>query len=868
MPGIAATPAVATDAQETARRFDRGTVPGCLPEPAGDGCMRLDSNDGRFVCSFGPGMPEMVDILRQLSRLLSLLLIWLFTSPGTGVVRGGGVPVASTSVLISQIYGGGGNAGAPWRNDFIELYNIGAQPVDLTGWAIHYASATGTTWQRTLLSGSLAPGRRLLIQQAAGGGAGALLPAPDLTGSIALASTAGKVVLTRTATAIPNGASCPLGPDVVDLVGYGGASCFEGTGPAPAPGSTTAVSRIDRGCTDRDRNDADFIVTAPVPLNSGAPSISCGTPTSPTGLGTVSPQPAQAGSLLLIEVAVTPGTNPASSGLTVTADLLRLAGPATLPLLDGGVNGDSLAGDNRFSARFQLPATLSAGSSGIDVTIRDGQGRLGQLTIPLTIVAPGPPSPVLISQVFAAGGNSGASYSHDWVELFNRRETPVDLSGWSIQYATATGSAWTRVDLAGLIAPGGYYLVRLAGTGPVSSGLPPPEATGPINLSSTAGKILLTRSQTPLVTPCPVGEARADLVGYGETANCFEGRGPAPAPGSTTALLRRGDGCRETDQNPLDWGLARPRPRYSGSAPRNCRDYFEAARSTFGSQLAGSLLIYPLYSSLSARPQEEETRLTLTNTSPRESVTVRLFWVDGGGTTTADAQICLTPHQTTSLLASEVDPDVGGYLIAVAVDPLSGLPINFNHLIGDEYLKLGSGHSANLGATAIRAIEAQPVAAEPGATTAEIAFDGENFQQLPVTLAVNHLSLATPLTTMRESLLILARLEGSLATTMRTLGEVSGLLYDDRETAHSFQFSSSRRQLRLPLTDRSLRVTPRLSTIIPAGRSGWMKFSHADGGAIIGVILHAEGQGHNLHGLGMTAAATITLPLVPGGCAL
>jgi predicted extracellular nuclease len=115
-------------------------------------------------------------------------------------------------VLISQIYGGGGNAGAPWRNDFIELYNIGAQPVDLTGWAIHYASATGTTWQRTLLSGSLAPGRRLLIQQAAGGGAGALLPAPDLTGSIALASTAGKVVLTRTATAIPTGASCPLGP--------------------------------------------------------------------------------------------------------------------------------------------------------------------------------------------------------------------------------------------------------------------------------------------------------------------------------------------------------------------------------------------------------------------------------------------------------------------------------------------------------------------------------------------------------------------------------------------------------------------------------------------------------------------------------
>ncbi|MFM8395683.1 MAG: lamin tail domain-containing protein, partial [Acidobacteriota bacterium] len=711
-------------------------------------------------------------------------------------------------MVISQVYGGGGNAGAPWRNDFIELGNIGSTSVDLTGWAIHYASAAGTTWQRTLLSGSIAPGRRLLIQQASGGVAGAVLPAPDLTGSIALASTAGKIVLTRTATAITAGVACPQGPDVIDLVGYGTTSCFEGTGAAPAPGSTTAVSRIDRGCTDRDRNDADFIVTAPLPLSSAAPPTICGAPTSPAGSGVISPNPVQVGSRILIEVAVTPGTNPSSTGLTVTADLLRFGGPAAFALLDGGVGGDSLAGDNRFSATFQLLPNWPPGSATVDVTIRDGQGRQGQVAIPLTLVAPGPASPLLISQIFAAGGNSGASYSHDWVELFNRHDTPVDLSGWSIQYATATGSAWTRVDLSGRIGPGGYYLIRLAGTAPVSGGLPPPEATGAINLSSTAGKILLTRSPTLPVTTCPAGEARADLVGYGETANCFEGGGPAPAPGSTTALLRRGDGCRETDQNQADWALARPHPRNSGAPPRDCAGYFEAARGTYGSLLAGSLLIYPVYSSLSARPQTEETRLTLTNTSPRETVTVRLFWVDGGGTTTADAQICLTPNQTTSLLASEIDPDVGGYLIAVAVDPLTGLPVNFNYLVGDEYLRLGSGHSANLGATAIRAIEAQPVAVESGAMTAEIAFDGENYQPLPTTLALNHLALATPLAPAPESLLILERLEGSLATTMRTLGDLTGLLYDDRESAQSFQLSSSRRQLRLPLNDRTLRVTP------------------------------------------------------------
>src|SRR3712207_9500363 len=41
-----------------------------------------------------------------------------------------------------------------------------------------------STWQVTALSGSLAPGRYYLVQQASGGTAGAALPAPDASGSI------------------------------------------------------------------------------------------------------------------------------------------------------------------------------------------------------------------------------------------------------------------------------------------------------------------------------------------------------------------------------------------------------------------------------------------------------------------------------------------------------------------------------------------------------------------------------------------------------------------------------------------------------------------------------------------------------------
>ena len=40
---------------------------------------------------------------------------------------------AVRDVVVSQGYGGGGNSGATWRNDFIERENCGTATVDLTG---------------------------------------------------------------------------------------------------------------------------------------------------------------------------------------------------------------------------------------------------------------------------------------------------------------------------------------------------------------------------------------------------------------------------------------------------------------------------------------------------------------------------------------------------------------------------------------------------------------------------------------------------------------------------------------------------------------------------------------------------------------
>ena len=73
-------------------------------------------------------------------------------------------PVLGQSVVISQVYGGGGNQGATLQNDFVELLNVSGATVSLDGWTIQYASASGSSWSRANLSGSLAPGQYYLIQ--------------------------------------------------------------------------------------------------------------------------------------------------------------------------------------------------------------------------------------------------------------------------------------------------------------------------------------------------------------------------------------------------------------------------------------------------------------------------------------------------------------------------------------------------------------------------------------------------------------------------------------------------------------------------------------------------------------------------------
>jgi Tol biopolymer transport system component/DNA/RNA endonuclease G (NUC1)/methionine-rich copper-binding protein CopC len=178
---------------------------------------------------------------------------------------------------------------------------------------------------------------------------------------------------------------------------------------------------------------------------------------------------------------------------------------------------------------------------------------------------PQPPStsPILISQVYGGGGNSGATYQNDFVELYNRSLSPVDTAGWSIQYTSEDGDSWEfgTQPLGGTIGPGEYYLIALGSGGAVGAPLPPAQINGQINMAGTSGKVALVNSFDGLVGNCPLGDpSLMDFVGYG-SPDCREGAAPAPAPSNTTSIFRQGGGSTDTNNNGSDFVAGAPNPR-------------------------------------------------------------------------------------------------------------------------------------------------------------------------------------------------------------------------------------------------------------------------------------------------------------------
>lgn len=344
----------------------------------------------------------------------------------------------SAQVVISQVYGGGGNAGATYTNDFIEIFNKGTAAVSLAGWSVQYAASGGTSWQVTALSGTIQPGQYYLIQEAAGAGGTVSLPTPDATGSIAMSGTAGKVALVNSTVALTGACSSGL----QDIVGFGAANCSE-TSPTATLSNTTAAIRKNDGCTDDGNNSTDFSIAAPTPRNTASALHSCAAPPASTvsvAAGTNAAEPATNGSFTITLSAAAP-----VGGLTINYTLSGTAvaltdytdpqnGIITIP--EGNTTGNiaiQVVNDAVVEATKTIIITLTSASNGYTIAANTS-------TINLTDddVAP-PTGGILLTNTYTQDFNTlaNAGTGITWTDN-------VTINGWYSSrptYNSGTGSS-------------------------------------------------------------------------------------------------------------------------------------------------------------------------------------------------------------------------------------------------------------------------------------------------------------------------------------------------------------------------------------------------------------------------------------------
>ncbi len=403
--------------------------------------------------------------------------------------------------------------------------------------------------------------------------------------------------------------------------------------------------------------------------------------------------------------------------------------------------------------------------------------------------------------------------------------------------ATLTGGTITAALPAGLVGTDGC--TATVGGNPVGTCTVTPSAitwTGSLagNATLTINFIAQVGDVNNGTQLCLTTGGSFTGVSLGSVVTCVTVNCPAVGPGNIIPTIAPGDGAAPpSDQKP------------------------------------GSVLFYNVYTS-ATDPNRQNTRINLTNIEPSRPAFVHLFFVDGSTCSVADAFICLTANQTVSFLASDLDPGVTGYMVAVAVDR-NGCPINFNYLIGDEYVKFSTGHQANLGAESIPAV----AGSFTPCTTNEaiLRFDGVNYAPIPRVLALDNVASRAD---GNDTLVIVNRVAGDLFTTAATIRFLFGAMYDDAETLLSFSVDPRVCQFRSSVGNSFPRTTPRFEQAVPAGRTAWFKFYSTLDQGLFGAAINfnpnsaasagAVNGGHNLHKLTFTTSATYTIPVLPVSC--
>ncbi len=292
-------------------------------------------------------------------------------------------------------------------------------------------------------------------------------------------------------------------------------------------------------------------------------------------------------------------------------------------------------------------------------------------------------------------------------------------------------------------------------------------------------------------------------------------------------------------------------------------------------QKAGSLLVYPFYTSKAQ--DRRDTRVSISNVGPT-SVTVHMFMLDGSSCNQADQFVCLTPNASIAFKASDLDPEVTGWVFAVAVDGLTGYPITANSLIGNALVSDGE-YVGNYGAEAFWS-KGDPATINPatsgGFGTATLNFNGGDmtapavggYDLLPSQFAVE---LQSTNDSYGQKLVTVGMTGDITEGSPKGAGQVGiGQLYNGNEKPFgSFsKILNDGCQAMAVISASVPRVPLGMAYLIPAGQVGTMKFFTGGG---VGLIMTPKTLGNkwsgirSLHKLS-TVSKTMTIPVFTPAC--
>jgi uncharacterized protein len=325
-----------------------------------------------------------------LARVLPPLLIGFAVPPAFA---------SSSTVVISEFRVRGPNGGS---DEFVELYNLSGSPVDISGWKLQGSNNAGTVSARATVPAGKTIGsgcHYLFTNSSTSGGPYSGAVPGDQTYATGITDDGG--------IAISKGDNT-----IVDQVGLSTGSAYKEGVTLASLGSTNLNRSYERlpgdgsgSGTDTDNNATDFHLISPSDPQNLSSTCNDTLPHAPTGVGSATPSPVPAGNTVLLQVKVTPGTNPSSTGLSVTADLSSIGGASSQAFFDDGSNGDPTGTDNTFSFSYSVPISTAAGSKSLPFTVRDAEGRQSSGAISVSIDPP-PPAEIAIHDIQGSGTTS------------------------------------------------------------------------------------------------------------------------------------------------------------------------------------------------------------------------------------------------------------------------------------------------------------------------------------------------------------------------------------------------------------------------------------------------------------------------------